>query len=89
MKKKFIKFAIVGAIAIIGTVGYNFTVNQDDANFQFSMDNIDALAQGEATSNRFKCYSIFTGDGNSISCATCQETAGTPPWYHNGSYCTR
>ena len=56
MKKKFIKFAIVGAIAIIGTVGYNFTVNQDDANFQFSMDNIDALAQGEGISLLLRAY---------------------------------
>lgn len=31
-------------LAIAGTVGYNFSVNQNDANFQFAMDNIEALA---------------------------------------------
>lgn len=47
MKHRILKASIIGAIAIAGTIGYNFTVNQDDANFQFIMDNIEALAQGE------------------------------------------
>ena len=47
MKKRIIKLAIAGAIAIVGTVGYNFSVNQNDANFQFTIDNVEALAQGE------------------------------------------
>ena len=47
MKKKIIKFAIVGVLAIAGTLGYNFTMNPNDANFQLIMDNVEALAQGE------------------------------------------
>ena len=49
VKKIVTKFAIASAIAIVGTIGYNFTVNQNDANFQFAMDNIEALAQGETS----------------------------------------
>ena len=57
MKKNIIKLAIAGAIAIVGTVGYNFSVNQNDANFQFAMDNIEALAEEETGSNYVICYS--------------------------------
>lgn len=52
-------------LAIAGTVGYNFSVNQNDANFQFAMDNIEALAYGENldplkyTELIIPCYDIY------------------------------
>lgn len=89
MKNKFGKYIVIGAIAIVGTMGYNLNISRQNTDFQFIAGNIEALANGETTSKKFKCYSIFTGEGSSISCATCQETNGTPPWYHFGSECTR
>ena len=61
MKKRTIKLAIAGAIAIIGTIGYNFSVNQNDANFQFTMDNVDALARGEGTDTGGDCNMYLSG----------------------------
>lgn len=61
MKKRIIKLAIAGAIAIVGTVGYNFSVNQNDANFQFTMDNVEALARGEGGGS-ISCCAGFWGE---------------------------
>ena len=90
MKKKIIKFAIVGAIAIIGTVGYNFTVNQDNANFQFSIDNVEALARGEGTSSghgKSICYNQSTAStvNKYLPCGTCIMENGTG--ITKGGYC--
>lgn len=68
MKKRIIKLAIAGAIAIVGTVGYNFTVNQNNTNLQFAMDNVEALAYGEDpdplkyTELIITCYDIYGVD---------------------------
>ena len=84
MKKNIIKLAIAGAIAIVGTVGYNFSVNQNDANFQFTMDNVEALARGESGSSK---HTLDCGKGAiklcKATCGRCQVTlevwgAGSP-----------
>ena len=66
MKKRIIKLAIAGAIAIVGTIGYNFTVNQNDANFQFTMDNVEALARGEGTDTGGDCNMYLSGKTSEI-----------------------
>lgn len=89
MKKRIIKLAIAGAIAIIGTVGYNFSVNQNDANFQFTMDNVEALARGEGTSGsgRAICFSecIKSEDSQYLPCVTCEMVDGVGKT--KGGYC--
>ena len=86
-----IKF-LIGLVLFcaMGYVGYiaHEKMNMSDAE-KFMLANVEALTHDESTSKKYKCYSIFTGEGHSISCATCMETSGTPPWYHFGDYCTR
>lgn len=61
MKKRIIRLAVAGAIAIVGTVGYNFTVNQNNTNLQFAMDNVEALARGEGGGS-ISCCAGFWGE---------------------------
>lgn len=88
MKKYFLGIAIILAAT---TVGVNLSLNQQNSEISLILENVEALADDteDSTSKRYDCYSIFEGTGTSISCATCQETTGTPPWYHFGSKCTR
>lgn len=87
MKKKFFGVAIVIALTVTGS---SIDFKKFSTNYNSLLDNVEALANDEeATSKEYDCYSIFTGTGTSISCSTCKETTGTPPWYHFGSECTR
>ena len=40
MNKKFHKYIIVGAIIIVGTIGYNISFSQEDSDFQLMMGNV-------------------------------------------------
>lgn len=80
---------LLGSILIV-TAGIIVSYcEQIPATHNLLLSNVEALAQKEATSKKYDCYSIFVGTGSSISCATCKETTGTPPWYHFGSTCER
>lgn len=48
MKNKFRKYIVIGTIAIVGTMGYNFSINQEEANIQLIAGNIEALASEES-----------------------------------------
>lgn len=87
MIKKFFGTMAVVAAMFAGYSAYNAQNERDLTGF--TLANIEALASGEATSKEYDCYSILTGEGSSISCATCEMETGTPPWYHFGSECTR
>lgn len=73
MKHKIIKLAIAGAIAIVGTIGYNFTVNQNDANFQFAIDNVEALARGEGSGGGVEDCDITIYNRNEAEASTIKE----------------
>ena len=70
-------------LAIAGTVGYNFSVNQNDANFQFAMDDIEALAYGENldplkyTELIIPCYDIY-GNKTEKKRKSCMNTGYLP-----------
>lgn len=88
MKKKI--YGAVAVVAIVAMAAFNMNVIADNNEFSaLTMNNVAALASGEADSKKYKCYSILDGSGQSISCSTCQMASGTPPWYHFGDYCTR
>lgn len=89
MKKKIFGGILAVAIAAVAAVNVNFNNEAEDALSALSLANVEALADGESGSNNYKCYSILEGSGQSISCSTCQMAAGTPPWYHFGSRCTK
>lgn len=66
MKNRLRKYIIIGALAIVGTFGYNFSINQENANIQFIAGNIEALANGEGgldcNYNRHpSCCNIYIG----------------------------
>ncbi len=82
--KKILAMIVIVTTGIIGSF-----YGQIPASHKLLLNNVEALAQKEATSKKYDCYSIFEGTGSSISCSTCKETTGTPPWYHFGSKCTR
>ena len=42
------KFIAIGAIAVVGTIGYNIGFSQDDAEVLFMSNNVEALAGGES-----------------------------------------
>lgn len=88
MKKKITGAVAVFAIVAMVAFNMNVTANSDELS-TISLSNIEALASEEATSKEYKCYSILDGSGQSVSCSTCFEASGTPPWYHFGSKCTR
>lgn len=85
MKKKVLGIVIIASLTVMGSN----IIAKSSKSCGLLLTNVEALAQKEATAIEIDCYSIFEGSGSSISCATCQSTTGTPPWYHFGSKCTR
>lgn len=76
MKKRLKKYIVIGAIAIVGTLGYNFSINQEDASFQFIAGNIEALANEEGGGVDFivgKCENTST-EPCQIQCPNCKLT---------------
>ena len=47
MKNKFRQNIVIGVIAIIGTMGYNLSINQENENVRLITGNIEALAEEE------------------------------------------
>jgi len=90
MRKTILKITLGGALAIMAATGVQMASSNKTAS-NLLMQNAEALASGEeATSKKFKCYSILEGSsGQSIACSTCNLETGIPPWYHFGDYCTR
>ena len=89
MRKKIIKISVCLSVVALATIGVKMANSEQISSMGLVFSNMEALASGESTSKEYDCYSIFEGEGTSISCATCKETSGTPPWYHFGSKCTR
>ena len=67
MKKKFL--GIVAAVAVVAIAGVNYLqMNQSVELSDLALENVDALASGESTSNTgpgktYDCPGIGTGDG--------------------------
>ena len=89
MKKKIFGGIAILAIAAIAAFNVNLNMNQKNKLSLLALVNVEALAEGEASSKKYKCYSILDGSGQSVSCSTCQMANGKPPWYHFGDHCTR
>ena len=47
MKNKFRQNIVIGVIAIVGTMGYNLSINQENENVRLITGNIEALAEEE------------------------------------------
>ena len=45
MKNKFRQNIVIGVIAIVGTMGYNLSINQENENVRLITGNIEALAE--------------------------------------------
>ena len=48
MKNKFRQNIVIGVIAIVGTMGYNLSINQENENVRLITGNIEALAEEKA-----------------------------------------
>ena len=68
MKNKFRQNIVIGVIAIVGTMGYNLSINQENENVRLITGNIEALAEEEG-------YVRFDGQ---VACSRGGDFACTP-----------